>query len=803
MKNILITYCLFISVFGQCAELYGKVVSLSTKEAIPYAKVTLTQVDSETSHYSIADDFGRFYFGDLQVGAYLLETSCLYHKVMSREIRIENGKNDLILELEDTNHLAKVDVFSAELFNSRNMRMIEGLTITTGKKTQYIDIQKIDANRSTNNARELYAKVPGLNIWESDGGGLQLGIGTRGLSPSRTAHFNTRQNGYDISADPLGYPETYYTPPAEAIQGIQLIRGAASLQFGPQFGGMLNFKLIDPSDKAISYRGAHTYGAYNLFNTFNTVSGTLKKRFSYLFYHQYKQGDGWRENSGFKQQQAFGQLTYHFTDRLYFSIEHTYMTYLSQQAGGLTDQLFNQDPRQSIRERNWFKVDWNVTALNLGWRLSSKTTLDLKAFKVYADRLALGNLEKISRIDDLEERDLIVGDFDNFGSEFRILHKYPIRKKMMGVLAAGVRYYQGKTISRQGKADDGYDANFTFLNPENLEGSDFLFPSQNISVFAEKILWLSKKLSISVGGRYEYISSSSEGSYREMVYHPLTNALIFDTTYQVTSTNNRSVVIGGLGFSYRPKMNTELYGNVAQNYRGINFSDIHIQNPNQQVDPDISDEKGFNSDIGFRGQSKKGIFDVSAFFLYYDNKIGVINSKVNDYEYVRLRTNVGKAYSTGIEVYGEKRFAKTDSAKFSLNVFANGSFVYSKYGKHQEAALSENWVELVPPVTVRSGITVHIAKYTAGISGSYVHKHFSDGTNAEFDPNAVAGIIPSYYVLDFSTSYRFTQFFELKAGVNNLTNNKYFTRRASSYPGPGIIPSDAISFYLTLVLKLN
>ena len=36
----------------------------------------------------------------------------------------------------------------------------------------------------------------------------------------------------------------------------------------------------------------------------------------------------------------------------------TYFTYLSQQAGGLNDAMFNNDPFQSNRARNWFNVDW-------------------------------------------------------------------------------------------------------------------------------------------------------------------------------------------------------------------------------------------------------------------------------------------------------------------------------------------------------------------------------------------------------------------------------------------------------------
>jgi hypothetical protein len=67
----------------------------------------------------------------------------------------------------------------------------------------------LTANKATNNARQIFAQVVGQPSTSSDGG-LQLSIGGRGLDPNRTSNFNTRQNGYDISADVLGYPESYY-----------------------------------------------------------------------------------------------------------------------------------------------------------------------------------------------------------------------------------------------------------------------------------------------------------------------------------------------------------------------------------------------------------------------------------------------------------------------------------------------------------------------------------------------------------------------------------------------------------------
>lgn len=70
-----------------------------------------------------------------------------------------------------------------------------------------------------------------------------MSIALRGLNPNRSWELNTRQNGYDISSDIFGYPEAYYNPAMEAVDKIELIRGGSALQFGPQFGGLVNYVL--------------------------------------------------------------------------------------------------------------------------------------------------------------------------------------------------------------------------------------------------------------------------------------------------------------------------------------------------------------------------------------------------------------------------------------------------------------------------------------------------------------------------------------------------------------------------------
>ena len=73
--------------------------------------------------------------------------------------------------------------------------------IYSGKKNEVLNLANFNANLTTNNAREVFSRVPGVSIWENDGSGIQINVGFRGLSPNRSWELNTRQNGYDISAD--------------------------------------------------------------------------------------------------------------------------------------------------------------------------------------------------------------------------------------------------------------------------------------------------------------------------------------------------------------------------------------------------------------------------------------------------------------------------------------------------------------------------------------------------------------------------------------------------------------------------
>ncbi|MDG1334304.1 MAG: TonB-dependent receptor [Crocinitomicaceae bacterium] len=683
---------------------------------------------------------------------------------------------------------------------------VRGVQIYTGTNA-VIELSELSGAKSAANPREIFAKVPGLNIWESDGAGIQVGIGGRGLSPNRTANFNTRQNGYDISADALGYPESYYTPPFEALKAIEIIRGSASLQFGSQFGGLLNFIIKDaPTNTPFEFTSRTTSGMYGYLGTFNRIAGS-KNRVFYQAYHQYKRGDGYRENSNFAQHQAFAQVGYYLTDNIKLRLEYTHMNYLAKQAGGLSDVQFEENPRQSLRDRNWFKVNWNMLALHYDHEISKKSHFNIRAFGMASSRKTLGFLGKITQQDPGGAREMLAGDFRNAGIEARFLQRYDFNKKeevskFRGAFLVGARYYRGTTTADQGTATDGSDANFTYQNPEDLEGSSFTYPSENTAGFAENILFIGDRTTVNFGLRMESIQSGSGGYYKRYSIHPVNLDTLAVYTIEDNNSVNRFVPLFGAGTSFRTSKRSKVYANFTQNYRAINFTDIRISNPNIVIDSLIKDEYGYTAELGFRGiQSDFWIYDVAAFYVFYGDKIGLAPKAGTTF---KERTNIGNARNMGVEVFSEFDFIKAfrDSAKHSLSLFVNAAYIDARYIRSKEPNFVGKKVEYVSPFILKSGVKYKYKGWSFQVQGSYNSEQFSDASNSVLPSgDAVIGSIPSYLVFDFSARYSFTKYIQLEGGVNNFTNQKYYTRRAAAYPGPGILPSDGINAYLTLQFK--
>lgn len=691
------------------------------------------------------------------------------------------------------------------------MPEIVGTSIYAGKKNSLIVMDNVKGNVVTNNMRQVMAKVPGIHIWESDGSGIQIGIAARGLSPNRSWEFNVRQNGYDIAADPYGYPEAYYNPQLQAVQRIEVVRGQGSLQYGPQFGGLVNYILRDGSDinKPFQFETQQTVGSNGLFNTYNAVGGETK-RSHYYAYVDHRNADGWRQNSRYYTNSGFGTYTFKVNTKFSLSAELMHSAIRSQQPGGLTDEEFNNGgPRQSFRSRNWFDVKWTTLALIANYEINDHARLNVKVFSMLGNRNSTGYLKAITNRDTINaatlsynNRTLDIDQYRNSGMEARYLTDYKIGK-MTSTFSGGVRLYTGSTHRfKDGVADNG-----TAYTGSIVAGTkwprDIIYRSFNAAVFAENVFRFNKLLLIP-GIRYEFVEGEANG---RIGYNADGTEILLQNQQR-----SRGFILAGVGAEYHVTNKTELYGNITQAYRPIQFADLTAPPTTDIIDPNLTDAKGYNVDFGYRGKIKNYLFfDVSGFYLRYDNRVGTITQQNAAGAFYNYRTNVGSSNSSGIEALAEFSFINafaTKTPNTDLSVFASYSYTNAKYDNLRvvtkvgndlvESNLKNKKVENAPTNILRTGITYMLKGFSITGQLSYVGETYSDANNTVAPTaNAQTGLIPSYKVTDVTVVYKWNKNYNVKAGVNNLTDEKYFTRRAGGYPGPGLLPADGRTFFVS------
>ena len=709
-------------------------------------------------------------------------------------------------ESNDTLHVRSLPDVTVVGRNSKSdyqqMPEIVGTNIYAGKKNALIVLDNVQGNVVTNNMRQVLAKVPGIHIWESDPSGIQIGIAARGLSPNRSWEFNVRQNGYDIAADPFGYPEAYYNPQLQAVQRIEIVRGQGSLQYGPQFGGLVNYILRNGSEinKPFEFETQQTVGSNGLFNSYNAIGGKKGKVHYYTFF-DHRNGDGWRENSRYFTNAGYGTVTYNFSTKFSLTAEVMRSHIRSQQPGGLTDAQIKQDAQQSFRSRNWFDITWTTPALIANYKINENTRWNTKLFGTIGDRNSVGFLQSITTKDSINpatlsynNRVVNLDQYRNYGLESRIITDYHFGK-MKNTLSGGIRLYTGTTTRQadgKGTTGTGYDVSVTGNYPR-----DITFMSSNVAAFAENIFRINDKFLIIPGIRYEWLEGSSSGRNG---YTSGGAEIILQNI-----TRGRSFVLAGIGTEYHITKATEVYANIYQAYRPIQFANMQAPPTTDVVDPELKDAKGYNIDLGYRGKVKNFLqFDVSGFYLQYDNRVGTIT--VSGTPSYRLITNVGSSTSKGFEGYVEfnpiRAFGKSKHAE--LIIFSSYGYTDAKYsGDHKDASTKGKKVENAPTNIFRGGITGGYKGFLLTAQISSVGETFSDANNTvAASTNGNTGLIPSYTVTDLTATYKFSKGLNLKAGINNLFDERYFTRRAGGYPGPGALPADGRTFFISIGAKL-
>ena len=707
----------------------------------------------------------------------------------------------------DTVHIQTLDSITIStrlrVFDASYLNDISGIRIYAGKRTNTVLLSPKVNGLSFNLARTALAKISGLTMWEMDGSGTQMNIGSRGTDSHRSIEMNMRQNDYNTNSDMFGYPENHYTVPLQAVKEIELVRGSAALQFGPQFGGMMNYKLKEgDSVKSFAIENEQTVGSNNFFNSFSAIGGT-KGKFNYYVFYDNRHGDGWRDNAKFNYHSYYVHLGYQLGNRIRLKIQFSRMDYVQQIAGGLTDQQFQNNSKQSVRSRNYFQPVINIPAVIVNYHISPHTQLQITTNALIGQRNSVQFINPPAIPDTFNtvlgsynprqvDRDYYYG----FTSEAKMLHSYRIAK-ISSTLSAGARFFHELTKRKQrGVGTSSNDFDLTLTKPY---GIDLRLKTTNYAIFAENIFQLTSQFSMTPGMRYEIINTDLSG-------------VINDRTSNISYLGKRNFPLFGIGLQYQLNALSQLYGNISQAYRPYLYASVTPSDRLDKIDPYLKDSKGYDVDLGYRGHIGSTLqYDVDVFYLFYGNKIGLVSQTNTNGSSNLFTTNIGNSVAKGIEAFGELSLLKLAGSKTTnkdVRIFTSLAYddaiyttgVLNKSGTNVKIA--GNDVENAPKWNIKTGVEFRYEKLFTSFQYSYTGKSYNDAFNTIYSSDGVTGLIPAYHVWDWNINWQFSKQLHVSGSINNFTNEKYFNRRITFYPGPGILPADGRIFSVSVGINI-
>jgi Fe(3+) dicitrate transport protein len=177
---------------------------------------------------------------------------------------------------------------------------------------------------------------------------------------------------------------------------------------------------------------------------------------------------------------------------------------------------------------------------------------------------------------------------------------------------------------------------------------------------------------------------------------------------------------------------------------------------------------------------------------------------------------LGETVNKGIEGFVNVNITKSfgvEKTYGNIDLFVTTSFIDSRYTDFKVSTPTRTATGTVITTTNLDGNRVENApRYIHNIGLSWSNEHFSstlqyktsgkiftDANNtASPSANGLTGLLDGYQVMDLSVEYKFLKNYNIRSGINNLTNENYATRRAGGYPGPGILPGEGRTFVVSI-----
>ncbi|GIU82936.1 MAG: TonB-dependent receptor [Pyrinomonadaceae bacterium] len=754
-------------VFAQSANLALQIRDL-LGGLIQGASVEVKGVVSRTAQ---TDDKGSCLLKALPMGKYQVAVTAKGFASKIVEVELDGESKTIEIVLVPAPAVAYVSVTSNYLAGKP-----ESLEVIPGS------FQTIDKD-SLENARfftpsEALRRIAGVYTREEEGFGLRPNISIRGTLPTRSTKVLLLEDGIPLTYAPYGDNASYYHPPIERFESVEVVKGSGQIGYGPvTVAGVVNYITPNPpQDTALSIKAFG--GNRDVFDG-NISFGKGFGKTGLILNFTRKQGQGARDNVRIGLSDFSSKLVQQLNNRNYLTFKFSHLKEDSRVTySGLTEAEYASNPRQNpFRNDSFslFRTGFSVQHTSIVTAQSSLvTTFYINYFSRDWWRQSSNSNERPNRLGNDPDcrgmQDLYttcgnqgrLRDYLTWGIEPRYNANFKIGD-VNNDLSFGIRIHWEKQDRLQKNGDLPLSRDGVIVENNLRKNLAFAGFVQN------RFIW--KGLAVTPGVRVEHIK------------YKRTNRL-----NNTTGETELTEVIPGLGLAYNLFSNTTIFAGVHRGFAPPRTEDI-ISNNGGVVD--LESEKSWNYELGIRTRPFDGLRVESTFFrMDYSNQIvpaslaGGVGATF---------TNGGKTLHQGIEIFA--RLDSADILKSKVNFYVQTAYTNLQKAEFRGVRYSSvntsvlvtgNRLPYTPKTLLDLILGVTYKNFDGFLENNYISRQFSDDLNTITPtPNGQRGLIGAQNYWNVTVNYRIEKWKTvLFMTTKNLFDKTFIVDRSR-----GILPS--------------
>lgn len=729
---------------AQLAALSG-VVRDESGAVVPQVSVTVRRLATGLERRAETDAAGVFSMADLPAGDYEITAARDGFALAVRRVTLGAGATRVDLVLRVGGLTEDVVVVAGEMAGSHErLRRLPGSVVLVERET-------LEQSRvmTTNDALRQAA---GVHVRDEEGFGLRPNIGIRGLNPTRSSKILLLEDGIPLTYAPYGDNASYYHPPIERFERIEILKGGAQLAFGPQtIAGAINY--ITPKPPVRPSGSLTLAGGNRRYVNGHGSYGTTRGRTGLIAGYMRKQGDGSRQNLHHELNDVNAKVvqgagsSQSWTVRATYYSEDSNVTY-----SGLREDEYLANPRGNPFKNDFFYADRYGTSATHAAAVTGSAALTTSvywtSFRRHWWRQSSNSAQRPNDAADpqcggMANLDTTCGNegrlrqYSTWGVEPRIA----VHHRIFGIPS---------------ETDLGARAHFEQQDRQQQNGET---PTARSGVVVEDNRRTNAAYAAFAQNRFLLGGwTVTPGVRIEHVRYERTNRLA-NAGRGITGRTALTRVIPGLGVAHTRGERLTIFGGVHRGFAPPRTEDI-ISNSGGVID--LDPELSWNYEAGLRSTPRVGIgIDVTLFRMDYENQIvpaslaGGVGATL---------TNGGETLHQGVEVSARlDGAAATGSAH---NVYLRAAYTYLPTAKFTGTRFSSvpgfGGVRVTGnrlPYAPRQQATIGVGfRHPTGLDvmaeAVRVGDQFGDDLNTvAASPDGQRGLLPGYTVWNAGVSY--------------------------------------------------